>query len=86
MPRSIFRPVPVSVFLLVLVFPSLSIISPSICVLSAFGIGGMMLSAMLCSVKESLLKWWVDRVTDECGASWVHGSHWNPASRSARVT
>ena len=53
----------------VLACPSLPIISPSICVLSAFGMGAMMLSAMLCSVKESLSKWWVDRETDERGAS-----------------
>ena len=73
-------------FMLALVFPSLSIMSPSICVLSAFGMGAMMLSAMLCSVKESLSKWWVDRVTDECSAYGVHGFHSNPALCSARVT
>ena len=69
-----------------LAFPSLSIISPSIWVLSALGIGEMMLSAMLCSLEESLGKRWVDRVTEERGASLVHGFHWNPALCTARVT
>ena len=45
----------------------------------------MMLSAMLCSMKESFGKCWVASVTEECGASLEHGFHWNPALCMARV-